>query len=64
MELLECALKQNTIACVNTEAGKRFLSTMLIRELMINAENDDENCSKNIKFAVLLLNQGNNTSNC
>ena len=57
MELLECALNQNTIACVNTQNGKQFLSTMLIRELMIKY--DDENGKKNyLKLAVSLLNEG------
>ena len=56
VELLECAIKQNTIVCVNTEGGKRFLSTMLIRELVVKEDGQKNN------LAVLLLNNGINLS--
>ncbi|CAK8683082.1 unnamed protein product [Clavelina lepadiformis] len=52
IELLECAVKRNTIVCLNTEYSKRFISFILIRELVVKCEDDLDQLS----LAILLLN--------
>nr|CAB3238000.1 endoribonuclease Dicer [Phallusia mammillata] len=55
IELLECALKRNTIVCLNTESGKRFISSLVIREMMVNSDQGD--FKTDVNLAVLLLNE-------
>jgi endoribonuclease Dicer len=52
VELLDKALQRNTIVCLNTEAGKSFILTLLVKELAHELDKHDG------KRTFFLVNKG------